>query len=155
MVTLAAMLVLSALLGLRYCAAPHEITGTGRASDGDSFRLGDTRIRLEGLDAPELDQTCPAPDGGNWSCGLAARDGLADLLVLGPVTCRVSGRDHYGRALARCSVAGQDLGASLVGQGLAISAGDYWPDHLAARARGAGIWQAGFDLPADWRHHSP
>ncbi|MCS6760124.1 MAG: hypothetical protein MO852_15225 [Candidatus Devosia euplotis] len=34
------------------------VIGVGRASDGDSFRLGSERVRLLGLDAPELAQQC-------------------------------------------------------------------------------------------------
>lgn len=145
------LLVIAAALVIRQSAPSQPLSGVGRASDGDSFRLGDSRVRLIGLDAPELDQTCPAPDGSDWACGHAARNALAGLLAEGSVTCRAKGSDRYGRFLARCTVANTDLGAEMVRQGMAVSAGDYWTEHLAARAQALGIWSAGFDLPASWR----
>ena len=150
----AAVLVVALALALQHSSGQRELTGQAGVSDGDSFHLGDTRIRLAGLDAPELDQVCPMPDGSDWACGQAARAALADLLAAGPVTCSAQGQDRYDRMIARCSVAGSDLGSSLVQQGLAVSAGDYWTEHLAARARGIGIWEGGFDLPASWRRQS-
>lgn len=152
---LVGLLAIPVALAIRQCAPSPPLSGMGRASDGDSFRLGDNRIRLIGLDAPELDQRCPAPDGPDWACGRAARDVLGSLLAEGPVTCRTEGRDPYGRYLARCSVSDIDLGAEMVRRGMAVSAGDFWTEHLAARAEALGIWSAGFDLPASWRRQVP
>ena len=131
------------------------MAGNARASDGDSFRLGDNRVRLLGIDAPELAQDCAAADGSSWSCGRAARDRMAALLSGGAVDCRPEDRDQYDRLLARCSVAGDDLGALMVAEGLAIAAGLYWQEEAAARAAGRGIWAGGFDKPADWRDDHP
>ncbi len=41
-----------------------------RLADGDSFRLGEHRYRLYGIDAPELHQDCKDADGKH---GPAAR----------------------------------------------------------------------------------
>ena len=129
--------------------------GAGRASDGDSFRLGQQRVRLLGLDAPELQQTCALPAGERWPCGRTARDRMAALLASGPVSCQPEGQDRYDRLLARCRVKARDIGATLVSEGLATSAGDYWDEQNAARRAGRGIWAGGFDLPADWRADHP
>jgi len=131
------------------------VAGAGRVSDGDSFRLGDERVRLLGLDAPELNQHCATVDDPRWPCGRAARDRLASLLAGGPVDCQPDGHDRYQRLLARCQVNGLDLGATLVGEGWAIAAGDYGAEQAAARAARRGIWAGGFDKPADWRDDHP
>lgn len=131
------------------------VAGAGRASDGDSFRLGSDRVRLLGLDAPELAQHCAAADGARWPCGRVARDRMAVLLASGPISCQPEGRDRYDRLLARCSVNGQDIGATLVTEGLAIAADDYWKLEASARAARRGIWVGGFDTPADWRDDHP
>lgn len=44
------------------CAVPAASAtapaGLARAKDGDSLMVGDTEVRLFGIDAPEFDQTC-------------------------------------------------------------------------------------------------
>ena len=37
---------------------PPTLSGSVTVADGDTLRLGSEDIRLTGLDAPELDQTC-------------------------------------------------------------------------------------------------
>lgn len=150
-----AILAVVAFVAARLDPPPPPVAGSARASDGDSFRLAGERIRLLGLDAPELSQDCASADGGRWPCGRAARDRLARLLATGPVECRPEDRDRYDRLLARCSIGSDDIGAVLVAEGLAVSAGDYWPEEQAARKAGRGIWAGTFERPGDWRDDHP
>lgn len=151
--TLLAILILAGAAFLAAALEPAQdpVSGYARASDGDSFRLGDDRVRLLGLDAPELAQQCETRTGDNWPCGRAARDALARLLAGGTVICQPDGHDQYGRILATCRVDGRDLGATLVGEGLAISSGDYGREEAAARDGRKGIWDGGFQQPRQWR----
>ena len=130
-----------------------ELSGTARVVDGDTLAFGAARLRLAGLDAPELDQTCGPPEKP-VACGRLARDALARL-ASGPVTCRVSGRDKYGRELGRCAAGGSDVGAELVRDGWAVSYGGYHAEEGTARAAGRGIWAGPFDEPAAWRRLHP
>lgn len=130
---------------------PAPVSGMARASDGDSFRLGEDRVRLLGLDAPELAQNCTDASGRSWPCGRAARDRMAGLLARNPVDCRPEGRDQYDRLLARCTVGDRDLGAILVAEGLAISSGAYGGEQAEAQRQKRGIWAGGFDSPRSWR----
>ena len=148
---LAALAVVAAALD----PPPPPVTGLARASDGDSFRLGDDRVRLLGLDAPELRQNCTDADGRTWSCGRAARDRMAALLAAGIADCRPEDIDQYDRLLATCMVAGRDLGATMVAEGLAVSSGRYWTEEAAARRARLGIWAGNFDAPRDWRDDHP
>jgi endonuclease YncB( thermonuclease family) len=127
------------------------IEGRGRASDGDSFRLDGTRIRLLGLDAPELAQQCTSANGRQWPCGQSARDRMAALLSSGAVHCLPEETDQYGRLLATCAVDDGDLGATMVAEGLAISSGLYWTEEAEARRRNLGIWAGSFETPRTWR----
>lgn len=112
------------------------------ATDGDSLRCGPQRIRLRGIDAPELSQ----PGGA------AAHSALAKL-VSGPIVCQDLGKDRYQRTLAKCSAKGEpDIGKALVRQGFAHSYYDYPQDEAAAKAERLGVWASPTPIkPQDWR----
>ena len=44
--------------------------------DGNTIQLGDITYRLDGVDAPELDQVCIDDHADTWTCGIDARDQL-------------------------------------------------------------------------------
>jgi endonuclease YncB( thermonuclease family) len=83
--------------------------------------VGDTRIRLEGIDAPETDQVCLDAKGKRWTCGISARDTLGEHIGNRELTCTNKGHDRYGRMLALCSAANEDLNAWMVARGLALA----------------------------------
>lgn len=149
------MLAVAAFVAAALDRPPPPVSGSARASDGDSLRLGPDRIRLLGLDAPELSQGCTDAAGSAWSCGRAARDRMAQLLAAGPADCRPEDIDQYDRLLATCLVAGVDLGATMVAEGLAVAAGRYWEEEAAARRDRLGIWAGDFDAPRNWRDDHP
>ena len=124
------------------------------AIDGDSLRIGGENIRLIGIDAPELRQTCRDERGRDWACGRDAHALLSRLVSRGKVTCASSAKDRYGRTLARCS-AGEiaDVGEALVRAGYAIDfmKGGYGAAEAEARAAKRGIWRGEFEQPRDWR----
>jgi len=144
-----------ALVAARLDPFPARFSGQARASDGDSLWVGSDRIRLTGLDAPELDQICWRPDGGEWPCGRAARDEMARLLAAGAIDCRPEGEDRFGRTLARCEVAGRDIGGAMVTAGLAIATDAYGREQEAARKARRGIWDGRFTAPRTWRDDGP
>jgi endonuclease YncB( thermonuclease family) len=150
-----AVIVAAALLAGRLDPLPPRFTGEGRASDGDSLRLGGDRIRLVGLDAPELDQTCWRDNGDAWPCGRDARDLMARLLERGSLSCVTSGVDRFGRFLATCEVSGEDLGAAIVGSGLALARDRYAGEENAARTARRGLWSGRFTDPRTWRDEGP
>ncbi len=127
-----------------------HVEGAVHVIDGVSLRLGGTDIRLKGIDAPELRQTCRR-SGRSYPCGQVAREALSRLVAGRQVRCRVVGRDRYGRSLARCEAGDVDLGATLVRQGLAVAYGDYSREEAAARTRSAGLWAGEFERPDLWR----
>lgn len=155
---LAALVLLAGatLLAARLDPLPPRFTGEARASDGDSLRLGADRIRLLGIDAPELDQVCWRDDGTEWPCGRAARDHLAALLSHGDISCATDGQDKFGRFLATCENAmGEDLGASQVENGFVLARDGYPLEDAAARAARRGIWNGRFTDPRQWRDEGP
>ena len=56
-----------------------DITGKARVVDGDTIHIGDTKIRLHGIDAPEAKQECYRVDDSPYRCGEAATDALRVL----------------------------------------------------------------------------
>ena len=130
------------------------IKGDARVVDGDTLDIGDERIRLAGMDAPEQFQQCLDSQGGLSTCGRAATD-FVEAMVAGGVTCTVSERDRYGRAVATCAAGGADLGRALVLAGLALNEPRYTPDYQAeedeARHERRGIHAGRFVTPWDWR----
>ncbi len=97
-----------------------DMAGQASVIDGDTIEIHGQRIRLHGINAPESGQLCYI-DGKRWRCGQRAALALADKIGRRPVACAGRERDRYGRVVAVCRVAGEDLGAWLVGNGLALA----------------------------------
>ena len=144
-------------LGLLFCAANAEppVWGVARAQDGDSLLVDGKRVRLFGIDAPELGQTCTRA-GQEWDCGKAAAEELAKLVSGRRVMCEPSGVDQYGRLLGRCTVGTIDVNRTMVESGYALAYRHYSSDYVtaeaSARARGSGLWAGRFELPSNYRH---
>jgi endonuclease YncB( thermonuclease family) len=132
-----------------------SISGELRVFDGDTLEVGPLVIRLHGIDAPELAQTCARADGSTWPCGREVSDRLATLLAAGDLSCEALDRDRYGRVIARCTAGGHDVGARLVNEGLAWAFAEYSGDYIEAEAEAKqaerGIWQAPTQTPWGYR----
>lgn len=134
--------------------APQERAIVIAVHDGDtvSIRGGDgqmRRVRVEGIDAPELNQRF----------GLAARDVMRALTLRKSVQVVSRGRDRYGRTLARILVDGQDASELLVQRGLAWHFIAYSDDRRLdalerlARRNHVGLWRDGAPTPP-WNFRS-
>jgi micrococcal nuclease len=77
--------------------------------DGGTFRYGTERVRLRGIDTPEL----------NEPGGQAAWLRLEELLRSGPVRIVPHGQDVYDRLVADVFVDGQNIAEKLQAEGLA------------------------------------
>lgn len=137
--------------GLWLDGATLPLAGRAQATDGDTLRVDGRRVRLVGLDAPEVDQTCYDANGREWPCGTEARVFLAGLLAGKDLSCRPTGRDAYRRVLASCIVDGQDIGARVVAAGWAVADFGYGSEEVVARAARRGIWSGPFVTPVEWR----
>jgi endonuclease YncB( thermonuclease family) len=147
-----AALILIALIatGVYLSRSEETVAGVAAVIDGDSIRVAGLEVRLAGVDAPELRQTCRA-EGRDYPCGEAARRALDALVGGHVVTCRLDGRDRYGRRLGACERAGADVGAALVRSGHAVAYGRYGPEEELARKGKRGLWGGSFEPPAAWR----
>jgi len=126
---LRALVFLAAALALAYhFSRPEGGIGPGRVEvadparvrviDGDTLAYAGDRIRIAGIDAPEINPPrCPA----EAELGLRAKQRLAELVAAGPFELVPTGRDEdkYGRKLRHAVRAGRSFGAILVAEALA------------------------------------
>ena len=148
-------LIVVLLIMLPKAASAADITGVPRIREGDQIQLGNSRIRLGGIDAPSADQLCLNTKGERWTCGVAAREELIKHVEKKTWTCHTRQTDRRGRTVARCEVDGEDIQKWMVRNGWALSSvrfsHDYDADEKAAREAKAGMWQGAFIAPWDWR----
>ena len=130
------------------------IGGIARVIDGDTIDIGGTRIRLDGIDAPESKQTCQL-GGETVACGQRATEELIKLIGARPVECSETGKDRNQRMIAKCQVGSIDVGTWLVERGWAVAFRKYSLEYVGAedRARVAkqGMWAGTFALPEEYR----
>lgn len=151
---LTAIPLLALLIGSALAA---DLSGPARVTDGDTIRIGATRIRLWGIDAPERRQTCQGAGGDTYECGRDSAAVLRELIRGQPVTCTERDRDRYGRIVAVCRTDAGELNAAMVRRGWAVdythySGGRYQPEEGQARREHLGIWSGRFKMPWDWRY---
>ena len=142
-----------------------DVSGRACVVDGDTLVIngkrahatcmGGQRVNLFGIDAPELEQICAAPNGRGWYCGKAAAANVLELVKKRNVVCKGSHRDENGDLLAVCFTGKESVNARMVRTGWALPYEWHSPmymDHArAARKARKGIWQGRFTAPWDWR----
>lgn len=114
--------------------------------DGDTLRLDETVVRLQGVAAPPRGRLCRRLDGTNFDCGAAAAAALADMVRGQKVVCKIGARDASGVPEALCEANGVQLNRSLVAGGFAhakVDAPVFGTEEALARAEVRGLWRAG------------
>ncbi len=144
-----------ALLALAPPAAAEEISGRARVIDSNTIEIGGRRVRLAGVDAPDLQQPCPTKKGEDYACGRVSAQALAALVKDGPLTCQGDTTDAAGRLLARCAIRGFDVGEQYVLTGRAFAdpatGADYRRAEATAEKLREGMWRGQFQKPWEWR----
>jgi endonuclease YncB( thermonuclease family) len=128
--------------------------------DGGTIQLAGSTYRLDGIDAPELDQICVDDHADPWTCGVEARDRLAKLTAKRDVRCRDLGADptYRKRRIGICTVDGEtaSLNQMLVREGFALNfepaaKGRFKADEATAKDALAGLWKGCFVAPSEFR----
>ncbi|KAB2936532.1 MAG: thermonuclease family protein [Candidatus Contendobacter sp.] len=127
--------------------------------DGDTLTAscpaGEVKVRVFGIDAPEMKQE-------PW--GDRSREAFRGLLPRrDPVRLRVIDQDRYGRVVAQVFAGERDTGLEMVRQGRAVMYEQYndSPAYRQAQAEAQqarrGIWEkpGGQQDPATWRRLNP
>ena len=131
------------------------VEGEAVVMTGDTMVVGGSNVRLYGIDAPELGQTCHSGSGRPYDCGAMARDFLQQALTGRTVHCTLYAEVLDGNQVGRCSVGPTDIGLFLVGHGWAFAArglsNRYDGMEARAQTRGAGVWSGRSVRPWVWR----
>ncbi|MFD3190588.1 thermonuclease family protein [Sedimentitalea sp. HM32M-2] len=154
MLRICAVFVLASL-SVAAVAGPQGPTGIVRVIDADTWDVGGQRVRLFGIDAPELDQTCRRASGEVWACGKWATDQVRRRYQGRKARCTALTTDRYRRIVARCDALGADVGSVLVTEGLAFAyrrySMDYDLDEKRAAVRNRGLHASRMQSPAEHR----
>lgn len=145
-----------ALMFLSFAASAQTYSGRAYVIDGDTLALGQTRVRLTGIDAPESAQMC-----GQTRCGQEAKEYLKQVIGNETVYCEPDkGRDlSYGRVIARCSTESvDDLSQAMVQAGHAEAytrySNAYVTEQQVAQRNQEGVWasNSGYRSAESYRH---
>lgn len=128
--------------------------------DARTLQLDGVTYRLDGIDAPDIDQTCINERADIWACGIEARDALAKLVDGRKVACQDLGPDALvkGRRVGLCSAAEAttSLNRQMIDQGFALNAESgakarFPAEEATASEQRAGLWRGCFVAPANFR----
>ena len=143
-----------------------EIIGIPRIVDGDSVQINEFKIRLEGIDAPEIKQQCKKEKlkissiigytfYKNYNCGEVSKENLESKVNRSKIKCISSSKDRYERYLAKCFKDKINLNRWMVRNGYAVAyrrySKEYVSDEDFARENKLGLWQGKFLRPEKWR----
>lgn len=113
----------AAALALMFLAGPapaRDLVGPAQVIDADSLLVAGQEIRLHGIDAPEWNQPCKLPDGGQFHPGREAVAWLKSVAEGRLVACHPEDRDRYKRVVATCYLDGRNLNQAMVAEGWAL-----------------------------------
>jgi endonuclease YncB( thermonuclease family) len=131
-----------------------EIIGFSKIIDGDTIHISSNKIRLEGIDAPEMKQKCKKSQK-EYFCGIVSQIKLKEKINNNQVKCISSSKDKYQRYIAICFIKDINLNKWMVRNGYAISykrySKKYVPDEDFAKRNKLGVWSGFFMEPEKWR----
>jgi len=128
--------------------------GEVRVIDGDEIEVAGKRVRLYGIEAPELGQTCWYRNK-EFPCGLSARRNLWLNVKDQRLACREKSVVD-GVVVALCYDAkGRDVAGDQVRSGWALAVPKQVEVYIKAEAEAKrqklGLWNFNFTKPWDWR----
>lgn len=133
------------------------IRGFARVITGSVLRINGLNVKMYGIDAPDISQTCANHFGAAYYCGREARTWLQNWLNNREVTCHILGDVENGWATGTCFVDDNkyDVAAVTVNSGWAVAytknTNVYVEYENQARVNRRGLWAGTFYKPWDWR----
>ena len=140
-----------------------EISGNAQIIDGDTIKINSKKIRLHGIDAPELNQMCKKPYltiifftfTKDYPCGKISTQKLQKKINNKVITCKILDVDRYKRFIGECYKRNLNLNSWLVSNGYAVAYRKYSKKYISneinAKNEKKGLWQGKFEMPWDFR----
>ena len=144
-----------------------NLFGNPEINDANTVEIEETRIRLLGIDAPDLDQQCKL-NGLPYACGLQAYLQLITIVTgKGRILCVVTQAAGDDRGWGKCGIPNEQRPSEfragvpsfnelMVRSGWALADRARSTDYVAAedeaRAAKRGLWAGEFIRPAEWRN---
>ncbi len=143
-----------------------EIIGIPKVVDGDTVYIKNYKIRLEGIDAPEMKQKCKKVKlkissiigytfYEDYYCGEHSKENLESKVQGSTIKCISFTKDRYQRYLAKCFKGKINLNRWMVRNGHAVAyrrySKEYITDEDFAKENKLGLWQGKFLKPEKWR----
>jgi endonuclease YncB( thermonuclease family) len=103
----------------------------------------DLKMRIAGIDTPEIKQTCEIEEGKSIDCGVLTKDYLQKLLESEPgdLVIQPIGVDYYHRILIRLFKGETDIGRKMVEEGMSYSYDStYKIEETYAKENKLGFW---------------
>jgi endonuclease YncB( thermonuclease family) len=144
---IALLIAVGFFLNLFHPSQPDSFSGSAYVIDGDTLAFGDVRVRLFGIDTPEMDQ----------SQGQASKAAMINLVRGQELEVRTVDTDNYGRLIAKVYLPnGDDLAKVMVEQGYARAYTYFSKAYVGAeryaRRSQSGLWADGeVQSGAEWR----
>ena len=153
------------LLILNNAKSENFIIGYAKVSDGDTIKISKYKIRLHGIDAPEMKQICERPYlkigfftmHEDYLCGVMAKIKLQEFIEdKSIIECRVNdNKDFFKRYIGVCYKKKININQWLVEKGYAVAFVKYSNDYIKyeeiAKENKNGIWSGKFLMPWEWR----
>lgn len=131
------------------------ISGVSRIVSGDTLQVNGRTVKLFGVAAPNVSQTCADASGRGYKCGQQAISWLGSWLADNVVQCHILNEDERGVLTGVCMLSPYDIGAALINAGWAVAdvrqTKIYIPYQNQALSNKRGLWQGEFYMPWDWQ----
>jgi len=143
------------------------LSGEINVVDADMLEIGEFRIQLADIEAPDADERCEADEAGSPDCGLTALSATLDLIqALSELPCVLDDMRGRNTLIATCrsedlepsglDTESTNLGEVLVLLGFARASsaaedvGFYRLSEMAAQSAGRGFWACDAATPRGW-----
>lgn len=134
---------------------PPTTIGSGMAVEGDVLSVNGAIVRLWGVDAPDVGQTCKTRRSKEYDCFTFSKNALNNIVREKQIICYIKGQDRNGQKIGICAVNGYDVAALMVRAGWALSYDGLSTQYASlmgnAQAKERGLWGGRVEPPWQWR----